>query len=231
MPLNFRTLIAALIILPLHCHGVGTVLDEVVVTATKGETLIGNTAASIGFIDESILRGVDPTHINEILQRVPGVWISRGNGQEHLTAIRSPVLTGAGSCGAFIMAQDGISLRSPGFCNVNELFEATTELASRIEVVRGPDSSIYGSNAMHGVINILTPEPVADLREVTVESGPNDYYRTRLALSSDSLRLDVSGTTDGGYKDQSGFVQQKLLLKHLVSKTSWTMLAIVRVTI
>ena len=216
MPLNFRTLIAGLIILPLHCHGAGTVLDEVVITATKGETLIGNTAASIGFIDESILRGVDPTHINEILQRVPGVWISRGNGQEHLTAIRSPVLTGAGSCGAFIMAQDGISLRSPGFCNVNELFEATTELASRIEVVRGPDSSIYGSNAMHGVINILTPEPVADLREVTVESGPNDYYRTRLALSSDSLRLDVSGTTDGGYKDQSGFDQQKMLLKHRV---------------
>ena len=159
MPLNLRTLLAGLIITAsVTAHGAGTVLDEVVVTATKGETLIGDTAASIGFIDESVLRGVDPTHISEVLQRVPGVWISRGNGQEHLTAIRSPVLTGAGSCGAFIMAQDGISLRSPGFCNVNELFEATTELASRIEVVRGPDSSIYGSNAVHGVINILTPE-------------------------------------------------------------------------
>ena len=155
MPLNFRTLIAGLIILPLHCHGAGTVLDEVVVTATKGETLIGNTAASIGFIDESILRGVDPTHINEILQRVPGVWISRGNGQEHLTAIRSPVLTGAGSCGAFIMAQDGISLRSPGFCNVNELFEATTELASRIEVVRGP-SSMYRPPAVNCMVSLIS---------------------------------------------------------------------------
>ena len=49
-----------------------------------------------------------------------------------------------------------------------------------------------------------------------MESGPNDYYRTRLALSSDSLRLDASGTTDGGYKDQSGFDQQKMLLKHRV---------------
>ena len=214
MSFHFRTFLTGLIAIPLHCYGAGTVLDEIVVTATKGETLLGNTAASIGIIDESVLRRVHHTHINEVLQRVPGVWISRGNGQEHLTAIRSPVLTGAGSCGAFVMAQDGISLRSPGFCNVNELFEATTELASRIEVVRGPDSSIYGSNAMHGVVNILTPEPVAGHREVEMESGPNDYYRTRLALSSDTLRLDVSGTTDGGYKDESGFDQQKMLLKH-----------------
>jgi len=214
MSFHFRKLLTGLVILPLHCFGTGTVLDEVVVTATKGQTLLGNTAASIGLIDESVLRRVHHTHVNEVLQRVPGVWISRGNGQEHLTAIRSPVLTGAGSCGAFVMAQDGISLRSPGFCNVNELFEATTELASRIEVVRGPDSSIYGSNAMHGVVNILTPDPIADYRQVETEAGPNDYYRARLALSSDTLRLDVSGTTDGGYKDESGFDQQKMLLKH-----------------
>jgi outer membrane receptor protein involved in Fe transport len=67
---------------------------------------------------------------------------------------------------------------------------------------------------MHGVVNILTPETVAGHREVEMESGPNDYYRARLALSSDALRLDVSGTTDGGYKDESGFDQQKMLLKY-----------------
>ncbi len=209
-----RTLLFFLIAIPLQSYSAANVLDEVVITATKAETRLGNTAASIGVIDDAVLRRVRHTHINEVLQRVPGVWISRGNGQEHLTAIRSPVLTGAGSCGAFVMAQDGISLRSPGFCNVNELFEATTELARRVEVVRGPDSSIYGSNALHGVVNILTPDPVGDYRELEMESGPNDYYRARLSLSTDTLRVDVSGTTDGGYKDESGFDQQKMLLKH-----------------
>ena len=48
-------------------------------------------------------------HINEVMQRVPGAWISRGNGQESLPSLRSPVLTGAGSCGAFFMAADGIT--------------------------------------------------------------------------------------------------------------------------
>ncbi|MBT6893744.1 MAG: TonB-dependent receptor [Gammaproteobacteria bacterium] len=67
---------------------------------------------------------------------------------------------------------------------------------------------------MHGVVNILTPDPIADYRQVETEAGPNDYYRARLALSSDTLRLDMSGTTDGGYKDESGFDQQKMLLKH-----------------
>ncbi|MBT6586905.1 MAG: hypothetical protein HON77_21645, partial [Gammaproteobacteria bacterium] len=74
----FRRFLTGLIIIPLHCFGTGTVLDEVVVTATKGQTLLGNTAASIGLIDESVLRRVHHTHVNEVLQRVPGVWISRG---------------------------------------------------------------------------------------------------------------------------------------------------------
>ena len=197
-----------------------TDLDEVVVTATKSEQTLRETVSSVGVIDDKTLRLISHTHINEAMQRVPGVWISRGNGQEHLTAIRSPVLTGAGSCGAFVMAQDGISLRSPGFCNVNELFEAITETAGRIEVIRGPGSSIYGSNALHGVVNVMTPDFEGGLRHIDLEAGPYDYYRTRLSFSGDTLRVDFSGTTDGGYKDDSGYDQQKLVLKHRYSSTS-----------
>ena len=197
-----------------------TDLDEVIVTASKSEQTLRETVSSVGVIDDKTLRLISHTHINEAMQRVPGVWISRGNGQEHLTAIRSPVLTGAGSCGAFVMAQDGISLRSPGFCNVNELFEAITETAGRIEVIRGPGSSIYGSNALHGVVNVMTPDFEGGLRHVDLEAGPYDYYRTRLSFSGDTLRADFSGTTDGGYKDDSGYDQQKLVLKHRYSSTS-----------
>ena len=169
---------------------------------------------AISSIDEDLLELADHTHINEAFVRAAGVWISRGNGQEHLTAIRSPVLTGAGSCGAFLMTQDGIPLRAPGFCNVNELFEGATELASRLEVLKGPGSSIHGSNAMHGVVNILTPAVNPGERQLAVTGGPDNYGRLKLSASSDQLRVDVSGTSDGGYKDNSGFDQQKFLLKH-----------------
>ncbi len=214
--LNFmrRLMIFAMVTCPFLAAADIRHLDEIVVIATKTEQTIRETSRSITSIDEEMLARISATHINESLQRVPGVWISRGNGQEHLTAIRSPVLTGAGGCGAFVMAQDGISVRAPGFCNVNELFETNSELASRIEVFRGPGSSIYGSNAVHGVINVRTPMPKAQLRRMSLEAGPNDYARVRVGVSGESLRLDLSGTTDGGYKDDSGFDQQKLLLKH-----------------
>ena len=203
-----------LVMLSLPCYATASIIDEIVVTATKHTQPVREVPSTIGMIDGDELSTINHTHINEALHRVPGVWISRGNGQEHLTAIRSPVLTGAGSCGAFLMLQDGISLRAPGFCNVNELFEASTELASRIEVLKGPGSAIYGSNAMHGAVNVLTPSPVTGLRRLRVESGADDYYRGRLSLSSGALRADFSGTTHGGYQDQSGFDQQKLLLKY-----------------
>ena len=189
-------------------------LDELVVTASKSAQSVRTVPSNIAVLPTEALQAIGHVHINEAMQRVAGVWISRGNGQEHLTAIRSPVLTGAGSCGAFLMAQDGVPLRSAGFCNVNELLESASELAERIEVVRGPGSATHGSNALHGVVNIITPGVEAGLRQLRLEAGPYDYYRGRLALSSARLRLDVTGASDGGYKDDSGFGQQKLLLTH-----------------
>ena len=55
------------------------------------------------------------------------------------------------------MAQDGIPLRASGFCNVNELFDAHSEQAGGIEVIKGPAGVAYGANAMHGMINVLSP--------------------------------------------------------------------------
>ncbi len=189
-------------------------LDEVVVVASKAAQPIREVASNVAFLDQAQLGSVNPVHINEAMQRISGAWISRGNGQEHLTAIRSPVLTGAGSCGAFLMTQDGVSLRAVGFCNVNELLESTSELAQRIEIIKGPGSAVHGSNALHGVVNVLTADVQPSLRQIKVEAGPDDYYRTRLTASANKLRLDFSGSHDGGYKDDSGYDQQKLILKY-----------------
>ena len=209
--------------LPVLGQAEGNLLDEIVVTAVKQEQSIRKVASSISTLTAEDLQTISHVHITEALRRVAGVWISRGNGQEHLTAIRSPVLTGAGSCGAYLMMQDGISLRAPGFCNVNELFESSSELAERIEVLKGPGSDIYGSNALHGAINVITPAIDPGLNRVRFEAGPYDYFRTRYSFSGESFRLDASGTTDGGYKDDSGFDQHKLLLRYQHPKATTTL--------
>ena len=116
-------------------------------------------AGNIALVSGDLIEDVRHQHIHELLTRVAGVWVSRGSGQEHLTAIRSPVLTGAGSCGGFLYLEDGIPIRPAGFCNVNQFFEINTEQSRSIEVIRGPGNALYGSNALHGTVNVLMPSP------------------------------------------------------------------------
>lgn len=215
-PLNrltyFICLAALTPVLLTPTFSLATDLEELVVTASRIDQPLASVSSNISRIDGETLARINATHINEAMQRIAGAWISRGNGQENLTSLRSPVLTGAGGCGAFLTAQDGIPLRASGFCNVNELFDAHSEQAGGIEVIKGPAGVVYGANAMHGLINILTPTIDAP-RGVSIEAGPDDYYRTNVAYGGDKWRADFNGTTDGGYKDDSGFDQQKLSIK------------------
>lgn len=194
-------------------------LESIVVTADRQQTALRDVPASIFSVGGDALEMVRHTHITETLVRVPGTWISRNNGQESLTAIRSPVLSGAGSCGAFQMSLDGIPMRASGFCNVNQIFEANTEQAGSIEVIRGPGSVLYGANALHGAINIIS-QPISDTysADVSYELGPHRYNRVRGTVSNTfgphGLRLSANGVSDGGYKHDSGFDQQKLSFQH-----------------
>ena len=194
-------------------------IESIVVTGTRTAKSLNDMTSNVSQISGAELERVKATHINELLGRAAGVWISRGNGQEHLTAIRSPVLTGAGSCGAFFMAADGISLRAPGFCNANQLFGANTEQAASIEVVRGPGSIFYGANAVHGTINILSPEidNLADA-SVAMETGPDDYYRGLFSLKQTDgphqFALYGNLTHSNGFQAESGFDQQKINFQH-----------------
>jgi outer membrane receptor protein involved in Fe transport len=212
-------LLTAYTFLPALLNAQEQPMEQITVTATRSSNVLLELGSNLSGLDDQQLVLVGQQHINQALVRVPGAWISRGNGQEHLTAIRSPVLTGAGGCGAFFMAQDGISLRAPGFCNTNQLFDANTEQAQRIEVLKGPASTLYGSNAVHGVINLLTPDAFdTPSSKLSVDVGPNDYVRGAFSVAQghEQHALLVYGnlTQDGGYKDESGFDQQKLNLIH-----------------
>lgn len=184
---------------------------EVISTSRRSEGLAGINAA-VSVIGEEELNLVQLTHYQQALNRLPGVNINRNNGQESLASIRSAVMTGAGACGAFLVAENSIPLRASGFCNVNEMFDAHTENAERIEVVRGPGSAFWGSNAVHGLINVVLPE-AGEAGNLRLEAGPWESYRVKGALGSDNgnfkQTLFINGMSDGGYRDDSGVDQQK----------------------
>ncbi len=201
-------------------------LEEVIVVGDASlEERLGSVG-SFGVLGAGEIDRIGATHINETLARVPGVWVARGSGQEHLTAIRSPVFTGTGACGEFMYLEDGIPIRPAGFCNINNLFEVNTEMAGAIEVWRGPASAVLGGNALHGAVNVLTAMPEGG--RLTLEGGPYDFYRVgaRVVTGSTADRnrfgASLNSTSTNGWRDDTGYSQQKVSAVHLADVSGWS---------
>jgi outer membrane receptor protein involved in Fe transport len=192
----------------------GAVISEIVVTSQRRPQSRLGHAGNIDQLDAATLQRMQHHHISELLHRVPGAWIVRGSGQEHQTALRSPVLGGGGGCGAVLILEDGIPVRPASFCNINQLIEVNAEQARSVEVVRGPGNALFGSNALHGIINVIMPNPgEAGLASASVELGSNDFVRARASLpfAEDSPWLaSLVLAEDGGFRDDSGYQQGKL---------------------
>ena len=208
--------------LPASAAQTDAALSEIVVTATRRAQPRLDIAGSISRLEGGVLGRLDTAHAAEALNRVAGVLIQRGSGQESLTAIRSPVLTGPGSCGAFLMLEDGFPLRPVGFCNVNELFEVNTTQAQAIEVLRGPGTTVHGANAVHGVINVISPD-VAELGpwRVSLGTGADDQILASFATAAPDESGGNGGSGaygfwrhDGGFRADSPVSEGKLNLLH-----------------
>ncbi len=194
--------------------------DTIVVTAERRAQSIDDVALSITALDQDDLIRISADHIAEALARAPGVSLHRGSGAEHLTAIRSPVLSGGAGAGSFLFLENGVPLRSPGFANVNGLFDAHHEIASAIEIVRGPSGALYGANAIHGVINVLTPEPGEDASlSAEVFGDTEDRYKIKGTISGGKgeqrFFAGMSAVSEAGYRQDAGLDQQKLTLRHM----------------
>ncbi len=197
----------------------GLVLDELVVTGTRSEAPLLELAGNTAKVTTEEIDLLNSDHISETLLRIPGVNLQRGSGVEMTVALRSPVLTGPGAGGAFLFMEDGIPLRAASFGNNQGLSVAHFEQAGSIEVVRGPGSALYGSNAVHGLFNVLSRDPSTDLeREIDITAGSDDLYKIKGTVSdtvgAHAYRFSFSGVDDGGWRDDTGLGQQKFTLRH-----------------
>lgn len=193
-------------------------IERITTTASRSQVNADPLPLVVSSITQAELDLIAPTHIEQVLKQIAGANLQHGNGQEYLPALRSPVLSGAGACGGILTAEDGIPLRAAGFCNINELFEAHTEMADRIEVLKGPGSALYGSNAVHGVINVITPDTTYDEQLLGVDLGSYGYSRLKLRSGKDlgdqGVGINASVTRDTGYRDDESVDQEKLNLRH-----------------
>ncbi len=219
--MKYRALsIALLLSLPAAANP----LEEVVTIASGSPQLASELPLSVSLIDGEQIALLGAQHPSELLNREPGVLLQRGSGQEYLPAVRSPVFTGAGACGELLLMEAGIALRANGFCNINELFEAHTEQAAAIELIRGPGTVLYGSNALHGVVDVQPPSLSADNR-IALEWAQRDYQQLSFTVNGDigqqRLGAALTTTVDGGGRDSSGVKQTKLTLQHSAAVAGW----------
>lgn len=177
-------------------------LGQVVVTATRTERQIGDVPASVTVIDKETIEGSSVERLEDILATACGV---DQQGNHTYGRGRSNVyMRGINDVGKMLMLIDGIPINNSWHGSV-EWNQIPLENIERIEIVRGPASSLYGSQAMGGVVNIITKTPEeAHKITFTQEYGSLDTWMSLLSMEG---RAEKFGYYLGGkYKASDGYI-------------------------
>jgi iron complex outermembrane receptor protein len=190
-------------------------LDEVIVTSTTGEVRrLAETPATVGVVSSAELRAARPAHPGEVMGQIPGVWVSATGGEGHTTAIRQPKTTNP----VYLFLEDGVPTRSTGFFNHNALYEINVPQAERIEVLKGPATALYGSDAIGGVINVESRAPAAGrAAEAYAERGAFGWGRLLASAGGmrggDGVRADLNLTRTDGWRAGTAYDRQSATLR------------------
>jgi len=183
-------------------------LDVISVTANREAKTLAETAASVGVIDSEDVELRNPGHAAELLNHIPGVNIVQlgSSGQGTVAQIRQPISYGP----RYLYLENGIPTRSAGFFNHNALYEVNIGTADGAEVFKGPGSALYGSEAVGGIINILSGQkPEYDLLQIGVEAGQFDWYRTQVrsqkVTEKGGFTADVDVVSSAGWRENTEF--------------------------
>lgn len=128
------------------------ILDETVVTATLAETSVSKVPVVVELITAREIEKMGAETLHQVLTEAQSVTLEPTSGRQSVVRIR-----GLGSSSALVML-DGVRLPS-GFQDKIDLIEIPAGIIERIEIVRGPGSALYGSDAIAGVINVITKKP------------------------------------------------------------------------
>lgn len=179
---------------------------EVVVTATRTAQPIEKVGASVTVLTQPAIEASQAISITELLAQAPGVSFTRNGGPGASTSLN---IRGAETQHTVVLI-DGVKLNDPsstqgGFNSGNLL---VGDIA-RIEILRGAQSTLWGSQAIGGVVNIVTADPTAPFASsVDVEGGSRKtgYLRAGVGGASDKVTWRVAG----GYYTTDGFSSYKL---------------------
>jgi len=177
-------------------------LDAVTVTAEKREELLQRIPASVTVLNAKQVQDFNMWDIKQLTGIVPNLYSGNSGDMRNVTSIRGITTTSYDPAVATYI--DGVNQFSLD-TYIAQLFDV-----ERIEILRGPQGTLYGRNAMGGVINIITKQPsnrVEGFAELTAGNYGQQRYTAgiRVPLIKDKLYIGAAGTFDkrnGYYTNQ-----------------------------
>ena len=181
-------------------------MGEIVVTGSRVEERMKEMPVTINVVSSSEIETLKYRNAGEVLKRIPSVYTHNFHGEEELTSIRIPT--------HFVnpytlLLLDGLPATNYGKGGGGLLRELNSDNIERIEIVKGPASAIYGSNAIGGVINVISKKPASIPRvRLWNEYGNYEDWRGGLSLSGTKgdygLNFYLNLIDAGGWREHSG---------------------------
>lgn len=190
--IHLSLIVATLSTNTLFAQGETITLDQITV-ATKTQKSIDGVAATVEVINQEEIERIGAESLKEIMERIPGLNVQYGTVGGASSKSRSTISIRGMSANGTLILLDGRRLAGETQ-NSFDMERIPAAIIERIEVVKGPMSSLYGADAVGGVINIVTKKPTDKLR---IDAG------ARFGVSKDSqgenlnLNLSLQGKNEG----------------------------------
>lgn len=150
-------------------------LDLEVITASKKLQTLEDAPSAVYVITAADIRLFGATNLGEALRMVPGIEILQGGDQNYEITIRGISVTSYNTSDRILWLINGRSVRNEAYGGVRlEALNIAMDEIEQIEVIRGTGSALYGANAFHGIVNIIT-KPAAELGGLSLEGIYGSY--------------------------------------------------------
>ncbi len=165
-------------------------LERIIVTATKTEVDESQVGSSNSVVTAKQIDETGDADVYESLRGLPGITVAHSGSSGGLTDV---YLWGSKPGHTLVMV-DGVEVNDPMSPDRSfDFAHLPSGNIERIEVIRGPQSTLYGSDAMAGVINIITKKGKGKPKfEVSAESGTHETFQESASLSGSTEKADYS---------------------------------------
>jgi outer membrane receptor protein involved in Fe transport len=190
-------------------------LNKVIVTGTRDAQNRSEVPLAISTLNATVIDEAKATSTEQLLNKTPGVFMADLGNEQHSMAIRQPLSYKS----LFLYLEDGIPIRTTGIFNHNALLEMNMASFQKIEIVRGPSSSLYGSEAIGGAINFITVDPSVVMKARAQITADNLGLKRGEVLFSDTYNkvgVVLSGNYSfrtNGYREHSDYEKLATSLK------------------